>query len=167
MFAATKLAEGTVLDAIQNTLDAYASTGVAASTVATAAVLYHEASIGMAFDDAAWLDLFIPAFAQAPSMMKADIEAYKSAKGNPLRQPRTPNGASVEGLVAKGTRFYVCNNATKGFAGMIAGVVKSTPPEVYGRLVKGLLPGATLVPAGVWAVHALQERRFTYLQTTL
>jgi intracellular sulfur oxidation DsrE/DsrF family protein len=38
---------------------------------------------------------------------------------------------------------------------------------VYDRLTKALVPSASVVPAGVWAVHAIQERRFTYLQTTL
>jgi hypothetical protein len=42
-----------------------------------------------------------------------------------------------------------------------------TPAAAYAKLASNLVPHAMLVPAGVWAVHALQEARFTYEQVTL
>lgn len=157
MFASTKLSGGVVLDAVKNTIDAYASIGVSASTVATSVVLYHGLSIGIALDDGVWKDLIVPAIPKMPDGMRPDTDAYKGATGNPFH----------DAVASGGTLFYVCNNAVKGFAHLFASLTKRSTLDVYQQISKGLLSGATLVPAGVWAVHALQERRFTYLQTTL
>jgi hypothetical protein len=55
----------------------------------------------------------------------------------------------------------------RGLAGSLAHDKGVSPAETYARLVEGLIPSATIVPAGVWAVLAIQERRYTYIQTTL
>jgi hypothetical protein len=39
--------------------------------------------------------------------------------------------------------------------------------DVYSDFAHHLVNNAMLVPAGVWAVHAIQEQRFTLLQTSL
>jgi intracellular sulfur oxidation DsrE/DsrF family protein len=158
-FASTKIDDGTVLRAVENTLDAYESVKVPLSSVLPAVVLYHGSSIAMAFDDAIWKEYLIPSIPKAPEDLRADIAGYAKATGNPFPQ--------VGKLVSKGTLFFVCNNATLGFATFIGRLRGEETDAVYARLAGGLLPGASLVPAGVWAVHALQERRFTYLQTTL
>ncbi len=167
MFAAHKIAGGQVLDTIKTVIDAYVSVGTAASSVATAAVLYHGASIALAFDDSVWHELLVPAIAHAPAGFKDDVAPYKSAKGNPFRQTHDADAGSVETLAAGGTRLYVCNHAAAGFAQFVARANGITAPEAYARFVKGLLPGASLVPAGVWAVCALQERGYTYEQVNL
>ncbi|HVA33492.1 MAG TPA: hypothetical protein VNG31_05050, partial [Candidatus Baltobacteraceae bacterium] len=59
MFATTKVAGGVVLHAVQNTLDAYALLKEPLGAVTTAVVLYHGASITMAFDDAIWKELIV------------------------------------------------------------------------------------------------------------
>jgi hypothetical protein len=93
---------------------------------------------------------------------------YTGAKNNPFLRPgKDPDAPSIEQLVKAGTLFYVCNNAAHGFAMLLGRLTKQTPASVYDRLVAGLAPGVVLVPAGVWAIQALQERHFTTLQTTL
>jgi intracellular sulfur oxidation DsrE/DsrF family protein len=95
------------------------------------------------------------------------MAGYKGTRTNPFLKSTKPEEASVESLVKGGTIFFACNNATQGFAHLLASIAKSPPRAMYDRLVAGLVPGASLVPAGVWAVHALQDRHYTYLQTTL
>lgn len=167
MFASTKLAGGTVLDAVKSTLDAFALLKEPLASVSSAVVLYHGASIMLAFDDGVWQELLLPAFPKLPPHIRDDVADYKDAHGNPFHKPAKPDQVSVDGLAKSGTLFFVCNNATEGFAHLLAGITKSSQLKVYRQLVAGLVQNASLVPAGVWAVHALQERRYTYLQTTL
>lgn len=167
MFASTKLQGGDVLDAVTSTQDAYALVGEPAASMLMAVVLYHGPSIGMAFNDQIWRELLVPAIGKVPERMRPDLADYKDAKGNPFLKSSKPDEASVERLVSTGTLFFVCNNAVQGFSRLFARMTNTTPLAVYKRLAGGLVPGASLVPAGVWAVHALQERHFTYLQTTL
>ncbi|HTU82838.1 MAG TPA: hypothetical protein VMF61_11950 [Candidatus Acidoferrales bacterium] len=167
MFASRTLDGGLVLDAIQTTLNAYASIGTTVSSVATAAVLYHGLSIMLAFDDAIWRDLLVPVAAKLPGAAKTDFAKYTNAKGNPFRKPGSPDDPSMAGLAAGGTLFFVCNYAARGFAEFMAHANGLAPAAVYDRMSKNMLPGASLVPAGVWAVHALQDRHYTYEQVTM
>jgi intracellular sulfur oxidation DsrE/DsrF family protein len=167
LFAATKMHGGEPLGAVDSTQQAYKLIGVPITGVMTAMVLYHGTSIMMAFDDAVWRTFFVPALPHFPPFAAEDVAAYTAAKGNPLRTAMKPDDASMESLAATGTMFFVCNNAAKGFAHLLGATLKKPPLDVYHEMVAGLLPGASLVPAGVWAIHALQERRFTYLQTTI
>ena len=167
-FSATKLAKATVLDAIENTLEAYdGPLHEPISTVSTAAILYHGASIVLALNDDAWNHLIVPAVPQASESLKTDLSTVTAGKGNPYLHPSPDTEVSVEALVAKGTTFFVCNNAFSGFAQLIAKATKRPAPDVYADMRSKLVKGAMLVPAGVWAVAALQEAGYTYLQTTL
>lgn len=173
LFTATKLEGAEILAAMRNTLGAYRDVRIALDDVRSVAVLYHGLSITLAFDDSIWDEYFAPAFfkgAPANAFFKDFNTVYDSKKrGNPCLHARGGHDdTSLESLVADaGARFFVCNNAAKGFARYIAGRLKLPTPTVYGRLASHLVRNASLVPAGVWAVHAVQERRYTLLQTTL
>jgi intracellular sulfur oxidation DsrE/DsrF family protein len=167
-FASTKLGNGTVLDAIQSTLEAYSGPlHESIAMVATAAVLYHGASIALAFSDDAWNKYFIPSLAGAPKSVKDDVGSPASGSGNPYLRADKPNDPTVPSLIVKGTAFFVCNNALSGFSQIAASALKHPVTSVYADLKSMLLKGAMVVPAGVWAVGALQEAGYTYLQTTL
>lgn len=170
LFAAQKIGDGYALEAMTNTYNAY-TVGLHESkpSLLMAAVFYHGASIALAFNDHVWNALLIPALAKFPHSIRADIGKVKAGGGNPhLHQQKetTDVDTSVERLAALGSLFFVCNNATVGVAGLIAEALGRNQVEVYTELAKGLVPSAMLVPAGVWAVHALQEAKFTYLQAT-
>lgn len=173
LFAAKKAAGGDVLSAMRNTLNAYADIGAASSDVMPVAVLYHGA-VFIGFDDAMWNEYFIPLHAKGfhdlPEIAK-DFETIYDAKkiGNPcLHKTGGKHDSSIEALVADaGSRFYVCNNAASAFARYIGGHLKRRPGDVYANLAAHLVPNAMLVPAGVWAVHAVQERKYTLLQASL
>jgi len=167
-FASTKLANGTVLGAIQSTLNAYSGPlHESVASVATAAILYHGASITLAFNDDAWNKYFIPSLAGAPKSVKDDVGTPVIGSGNPYLRADKSDDPTVPSLVAKGTTFFVCNNALSGFSHIAASTLKRPVTSVYADLKGMLVKGAMLVPAGVWAVGALQEAGYTYLQTTL
>jgi intracellular sulfur oxidation DsrE/DsrF family protein len=161
LFTARKLDYGGVLDAVRNTLNAYGDIGVSTDQVASAAVFYHGASILIATDDHVWDTYVLPLSSAmkrfAPEIYN-DIQtvANGKTKGNPLLKTPAPNGL----------HFYVCNNALDGFSRVIANDAKKHPADVYADLTAHFVPNTTVVPAGVWAIHAIQERKYTLLQTS-
>jgi hypothetical protein len=176
LFTSVKIDGGEVLGAMRGTLKAYAEMGTPTKDVHPVAVLYHGAAIALAFDDTAWNEFFLPLLAKADpdpkrKAVRDDFATVVSPakKGNPcLHAAGGEWDSSIESLVADANaHFFLCNNATHGFASMIAGRLGKSPAAVYAALVAHLVPNAMLVPAGVWAVHAVQERRYTLLATSL
>ncbi|MGC8485222.1 MAG: hypothetical protein ACP5O6_06255 [Candidatus Baltobacteraceae bacterium] len=172
LFASKLIADGDIFDAIGNTMSAYRLIGISFPTIFPVAVLYH-VGIALAFDDAIWNEILIPAIGRLPAWIRSALPtAPKPGSGNPVRHAapgaRPDDLSSIDALIAQ-TRLQicVCNNALYGFATNLAGIVNDSPGALYDRLIKGLVPRATVVPAGVWAVHAVQERGFTLLQTSL
>ncbi len=172
-FASVKIDGAEVMGAMRNTLHAYADIGVAHNDVFPIAVLYHGVAITLAFDDTIWESYTLPFFHQSPkdSDVTKDLASVIDAKtaGNPLREPQGGEwDRSITSLVSDaGARFFVCNNAARGYARTLANALKRDPDSVYDELARHLVPNAMLVPAGVWAVHAIQERGFTLLQTSV
>jgi hypothetical protein len=70
---------------------------------------------------------------------------------------------SIETLQKRGCEFYVCDTAmiTLSMAIVAAGIA-SQVDRVHADLRRLLVPGGTLVPAGVAAMDAFQAERFTY-----
>jgi hypothetical protein len=174
LFATTKLAGGLVLGQMRGIADAYSSIAVSSQDVRPVAVFYHGLSITLAFDDTVWNDYFIPTLPKGMRKvddLQKDFSTVYDAKvrGNPcLHTTGKKDDSSIETLVADyQARFFVCNEAAKGFSEFIARRLKLDPLMVYQNLASHLVPKTMLTPSGVWAVHAVQERHYTYLQATL
>ncbi|HTZ56354.1 MAG TPA: hypothetical protein VMB20_15005 [Candidatus Acidoferrum sp.] len=172
LFTAVQLEGGEVLSAMRNTLNSYRDVGVEWSDVLPVAVLYHGFSILLAFDDLIWNRYVIPFSAKLKhGNGAAQIASVRKGQstGNPcLREQGGEWDTSIRSLVADaGTRFFVCNNAALGTASMMAKALGKPFDDVYNDLSHHLVQNAMLVPAGVWAIHAIQEQRFTLLQTSL
>jgi len=160
LFAACEINGGEVLEMVRNTLNAYRDVGVAWSEVQTAIVLYHGPAIFLAAGDAFW-DRYLGAPAQKNFAAQFATIRKDGAKGNPAR-------AQLKGLIADAnTRLYVCNNAARGASEMIGKAQSVSKATVYADLTASLVANAQLVPAGIWAVHAIQERHFTLAHTSL
>jgi hypothetical protein len=172
LFAAAKLNDGLILDAARNTINAYRDIGVSPKDVQPALVFYHFSSV-LGFNDTIWNQYFIPLQPKGGQLGVAakDFATVYDGKtrGNPCLHNTGKSGdTSIEGLIADAdARFFVCNNATKYFAGYAASKLKLNPLDVYANMAANLVPNAMLVPAGVWGIHAVQERHYTYLQATL
>ncbi len=161
LFTARKLDGGVALEAVRNTLIAYRDIGIASAEIAPVAVLYHGASIFMGMDDYVWDTYMLPfpvSMKQTLPEIYSDFQTVVNGKtqGNPLLKSPAPDGL----------HFYLCNNALDGFAHFLAGDKKKRPSDVYADFTTHLVPNASIVPAGVWAIHAIQERKYTLLQTS-
>lgn len=160
-FGATKIDGGNVMDGMANTMNAYEQyLGEAPGSVHTVAVLYHGAAIALAMSDGVWNDLLLPSLKSVPPKLKAEFGEAKPGKGNPYAK-------QLAGMVARGSSFFVCHNAIAGFAGLAADALKQPAQKVHDAIMAGIVPGALVVPAGVMAVNACQEAKFTYIQASL
>jgi hypothetical protein len=176
LFTSVKIDGGEVFGAMRGTLDAYAGMGVSLKDVKPAAVLYHGFAIALGFDDLVWNEFFLPMLALDATDtrsidLKKDFDTVvdPKKKGNPcLHKTSGDDDSSIESLVADaGARIFMCNHATAGAAAILARKLGKNAADVYKTMSTHLVPNAMLVPAGVWAVHAVQERHYTFLPTSL
>jgi intracellular sulfur oxidation DsrE/DsrF family protein len=150
-FASAQVADGAVLGFIFNSLNAYENGfGEGPGTLHPAAVLYHNA-VALALDDLAWQTYDIPDL-----LRRAGDGVRTSTEGNPF--VRGPRGWSFGELQSRNASFFVCQNALTDLA--------QRCETSFVTLAAHLLPGMMLVPAGVAAVNALQEERFTLFVAT-
>ncbi len=160
-FGATKIDEGNVMNGMANTMNAYEQyLGEAPGSVQTVAVLYHGAAIALALSSAVWNDLLLPTLKNAPADLRKELGSIKPGAGNPYL-------TDVAGVVKRGSSFFVCHNAIAGFAGIAADALKQPAEKVHAAIMAGIVPGALVVPAGVMAINACQEAKFTYIQSSL
>ncbi len=149
------------LAATRSTLNAYHVLGVPASEVAPAVVFYHGVSVLYGFDDAMWSRYVIPTNSAPASDAKEKITS------NPILNKKKDGDwdTSAPALIADANaHFFVCNLATHGYATRIAKQLHLPARAVYEDLASHLIPNVMLVPAGVWAIAAIQERQYTLLQ---
>jgi intracellular sulfur oxidation DsrE/DsrF family protein len=169
-FGATSIQGGDVLEAMNNSIEAYDDfLAEGRGAMQAVAVLYHGASIAMAMSDTIWNELLIPSLSRLPSNVTSDIGSVKRNAGNPYLRSTTsdPQDVSIESLAAKGSSFFVCHNALIGFSYMLSQAAKIGLRIAHRRLLAGIVPQALVVPAGVMAINAAQEARFTYIQASL
>lgn len=167
-FGATSIENAAVLYNMSNSIDAYETyLKEGAGAMHAVAVLYHGVSIALAMNDAVWNEYLIPTLSHTPEHIRKDVANAKPGKGNPYLHSASKDDVSVEYLVAKGANFFVCHNALAGFAGIVSDAVKQPRQKVHDALMAGIVPGALVVPAGVMAINACQEAKFTYIQSTL
>jgi intracellular sulfur oxidation DsrE/DsrF family protein len=155
------------LNLLRNSIEAYINPmyfAAGPNGLHAAAVFYHGNSPLLALDDTMFVKYpLAAAIVKFAGTDKPGIE--QGAQANPA-------GAFYRELVAEhGVSFFVCNNALSGLAAYIAGVVApaGTPVTragvvaIHDDMAAHFLPGTWLVPAGVAALNAAQESRFTLL----
>jgi hypothetical protein len=76
--------------------------------------------------------------------------------------------SSIPTLIQEsGMRLFLCNEFTRGYSSGVAHSFNMQPIDVYNEIVAHLVPNAMLTPTGVWAIHAVQEHKFTLLPVTV
>jgi intracellular sulfur oxidation DsrE/DsrF family protein len=85
---------------------------------------------------------------------------YKAVPG----EPDWAVGSKLEALRARGAIFLVCNRASMNWAAGVAERMKKDVEEVRNDVRKGLVPGATLMPTGVFALVRAQNAGCAYMK---
>jgi intracellular sulfur oxidation DsrE/DsrF family protein len=151
VFGADGVDIGSLLEEMTSSFDAYEfALGEGPGTLEVLAVLYGAAT---------------PAAIAGPVW-----RTYRLAARLHRRDPVNPFGARVAALQARGARFVACNNSLRGLAIAVANgvpTVQQPVDDVLQAMRANLLPGVTIVPAGVAAIDAAQEAGYTYIQASL
>jgi len=74
--------------------------------------------------------------------------------------------ASIDALIARGAIVLVCNLALGGFAYQVADKTKQRVDTIRAELEHSLVPGATLVPSGIFGVARAEEAGCHYMSLT-
>ncbi len=154
------LKDGAGLHYAENALAAYADGfGEGPGTLHVALVLYGSALAAL-LPDALWktysLETFLP---------KIGEKLEKNGERN-LYLTR------VLALAQGGVTFFVCNNALHGITEALASNAEAHgagTDQLYAAFAEAIapLPSAQIVPAGIAALDAAQEARFTFFQASL
>lgn len=159
VYASARLNRAIALHYMHNSLAAYSSEAgfnEGRGTVHVASVMYGASLVTVA-GNAEWHDFRIAAV-----LSQAGETVGEASAGNPW-------SSAVAELAAAGASFFVCNNALSDLSTLLARAAGGafTPGMVYARLRAGFIGNALVVPAGVAALNALQEARFTFIQATV
>jgi hypothetical protein len=148
----------TALDILDTFHEVYGGgTNGSAEPMQVVVVLRHFAA-AMAQRDAMWERYGI---GEERSVTDPDTKA--PAKRNPFLRP-SPNAkeswelnSKIEPLVARGVIFLVCNRATMGLASSLAKRVNKPVDEVKEDLRTNVVPGAILMPNGIFGLVRAQN----------
>ena len=126
--------------------------GVAVRDIHAVGIFYHVGAV-LGFNDALWNEIF--PYREKIAMLSKTFESTEAGAGNPYK-------TQLDALAKRGASFLVCNNAITGIAHAIAHIEGKSPSATAERFRASLVPGSLVVPAGVWAIGAIQEAGFTY-----
>lgn len=120
-------------------------------------VLRHFAA-AMGLNDAMW-----DRYAIGEERNVTDPATKAPAKRNPYLRPAPDakeaweRNGKIDPLVARGVIFLVCNRATMGLASSLAKKANKPIDDVKADLRANLVPGATLMPNGIFALVRAQN----------
>lgn len=158
VMAVNRVADGTIVGYAKHSMDAVEiAMGAGPGAMHVAAVFYGRGVV-LGASSAMW-----KTYRLAENLKR---------RGDPLsfQTDGHPFAAEFAALVARGTSFFVCDNALADWSTYLvttAGFNDRTIEAVHADLRAHLVPGALLVPAGVAALNTAQEARFTYFQASM
>jgi intracellular sulfur oxidation DsrE/DsrF family protein len=74
---------------------------------------------------------------------------------------RNPFQSQIEALMAKGVKFYFCQNTTRAYLGQAAGAITSLPA---GNATAQIIPGIEYTTAGLTSLADFQAQGYQYIQ---
>ncbi len=161
VFGTARLGNGLVLHYMQNSLTAYRDGFAEGPGTLHVAAVFYGTSLAAVCPDALWKTFSLQTF------LARSGEAFEPGAGSV-----NPYTSQVAALRGAGASYFVCNNALTEFSQSLADAPEGAgadPAAIYAQFAAALRkePAVMLVPAGVAALNAAQEARFTLLQATL
>ena len=156
-FDATSVNSGFALAYAMNRLDTMKDAYNVADKDLNAVIGFRHFSIPIAYTDEIWAKYKLGEFAQLNDP-KTNAPATRNIYYNPKQGDLMFPGMAIDQLKPRGTTFVVCNVAQTVVSGLLGQKVGVAPEVAKAEFTKGLIPGFTLVPSGVLAVHRAQEK---------
>ena len=169
VFDSPEIEEGTALyhavSYLQSVKDVFGTGDSDASVV----VILRHAAVPLLYNDAMWEKYNIGAAtktldSKTKEPVKRNIYYQRlDAQGKPIEDRPTP---TIRSLTNRGVIFVGCDLATRGFARRFAEPTKQEMRDVYAELKANLVPGASLLTTGVFAMLLAQEAGCSFMKAT-
>lgn len=156
-FDATTVNSGFALAYAMNWLDTMKSAYSVSDKDLNAVIGFRHFSIPIAYTDEIWAKYKLGEFAQLNDP-KTNAPATRNIYYNPKAGDLMFPAMAVNMLAPRGVTFVVCNVAHTLVSGMLGQKAGVAADVAKAEFEKGLIPGFTLVPSGVLAVHRAQEK---------
>ena len=143
--------------------------GTGDSDASVVAVLRH-AAVPMLYNDAMWAKYNIGAETKTTDSktklpVTRNIYYQRVDKdGNPMGDDKP--SPTIKSLTNRGVIFIGCDLATRGFSYRLAAKTKQTQLAVYEEIRQNLVPGAILMPTGIFGMLLAQEAGCSLLRST-
>lgn len=132
-------------------------------------VLRH-AAVPMLYNDAIWAKYNIGAETKTTDE-KTKLPVTRNIyyqrldkEGNPMSDERP--SPTIKSLTSRGVIFIGCDLATRGFSYRLAQKTKQPQSVVYEEIRQNLVPGAILMPTGVFGMLLAQEAGCSFMKST-
>lgn len=170
VFDSPEIAEGTALYHAMSYLGSVKDVFGTGDSDASVVVVLRHAAVPMLFNDAMWAKYDV-----GTSTKTLDEKTKKpvtrnvfyqrlDAQGNPVTSERpTP---LIKSLTARGVIFIGCDLATRGFSYRAATATKQPFQTVYDEVKQNLVPGASLMPTGIFGMLMAQEAGCSLMRST-
>jgi hypothetical protein len=170
VFDSPEIEEGTALYHAMSYLGSVKDVfGTGDSDASVVVVLRHRA-VPLLYNDAMWAKYDIGTSSKTldektkkPVTRNVYYEKV-DAEGKPVTSDRP--APLIKSLTARGVIFIGCDLATRGFSYRLAQKTKQQQKDVYEEIRNNLVPGATLMPTGVFGMLLAQEAGCSVMKST-
>ena len=170
VFDSPEIADGTALYQAMSYLDSIKDVfGTGDSDASVVVVLRHRA-VPLLFNDAMWAKYDLgTATKTLDEKTKTAVKRntyYQTldAQGNPKDDGKPSE--KIKSLTARGVIFVGCDMATRAFSSRAAAAAKLSSQQVYEDIKANLVPGATLMPTGIFGMLMAQEAGCSLMRST-
>lgn len=162
VFDAPSVHGGEALVQAHNFLNAYNSAYGVPDSELSVAIVVHGTGFPLVFNDATW-----ERFSLGERFHVDDPATRTPSRRNVFSAVRpgdpVPAAASIETLQHRGVVLVLCNNTLQRTTAAIATAQSQPVASVREELLRGLLPGVTVVPSAVVALNRAQEHGLRYV----
>jgi intracellular sulfur oxidation DsrE/DsrF family protein len=156
---------------VRNYLDTYHDFYHLDHPAVTAVVTLYNGTTMLAFNDEMWkkYELGKPTKVMDGNNSPATSNVFNKAPSGAASLSLTgaplpiPSDASISELQKRGAIFLLCNNAFRGWMGMLAAQTGARPEALGEEFLANMLPGVQLVPAMVIAIGQAQKHGCSYM----
>jgi hypothetical protein len=164
VFDATTIADGAALDLAADFIQQFHTVYDVPDTATRAVIVMRQLAASLAFNDALWRKYKI-----GEQSKVTDPATKLPALRNPFLRatPGAPDyevAASLERLHDRAAIFLVCNRAAMNAAARLAEAAGADVETVRAEVRGGLVPGAVLMPDGIFALIRAQNAGCAYMR---
>jgi hypothetical protein len=170
VFDSPDIGEGTALYHAMSYLGSVKDVFGTGDSDASVVVVLRHLAVPMLYNDAMWAkyDLGVETKTTDERTKKAATRNifYRrlDKDGNPASDVRP--APTIESLTKRGVIFLGCDLATRGFSYRMAQKTKQAHRDVYEEIKQNLVPGAILMPTGVFGMLLAQEAGCSFMRST-